>query len=66
MRPGETFGKVNENDDLMLITDLGTLVRTFIKDIRQLGRNTQGVKLQKMGKNEKLSQIEKVEEDKIE
>ena len=67
-RNGKVVGalKVNENDDLMLITDHGTLVRTFIKDIRQLGRNTQGVKLQKMGKNEKLSQIEKVEEDKIE
>ena len=67
-RNGKVIGalKVKENDDLMLITDHGTLVRTSIKDIRQLGRNTQGVKLQKLGKNEKLSQIEKVEEDKVE
>ena len=67
-RNGNVIGalKVKENDDLMLITDHGTLVRTSIKDIRQLGRNTQGVKLQKLGKNEKLSQIEKVEEDKVE
>ena len=66
-RNGNVIGalKVKENDDLMLITDHGTLVRTSIKDIRQLGRNTQGVKLQKLGKNEKLSQIEKLEEDKI-
>jgi DNA gyrase subunit A len=49
-----------------LITDHGTLVRTSIKDIRQLGRNTQGVKLQTLGKNEKLSQIEKLEEEKVE
>ena len=62
----ETKIILKENDDLMLITDHGTLVRTSIKDIRQLGRNTQGVKLQKLGKNEKLSQIEKVEEDKVE
>ena len=66
-RNGKVIGalKVSENDDLMLITDHGTLVRTSIKDIRQLGRNTQGVKLQTLGKNEKLSQIEKVEEEKV-
>jgi DNA gyrase subunit A len=57
---------VNENDDLMLITNHGTLARTSIKDISQLGRNTQGVRLQKLGKNEKLSQIEKVKEEKVE
>ena len=67
-RNGEVVGalKVKENDDLMLITDHGTLARTSIKDISQLGRNTQGVRLQKLGKNEKLSQIEKVEEHKVE
>jgi DNA gyrase subunit A len=66
-RNGKVIGalKVKENDDLMLITDHGTLVRTSIKDIRQLGRNTQGVKLQTLGKDEKLSQIEKVEEEKV-
>ena len=67
-RNGKVIGalKVKENDDLMLITDHGTLARTSIKDISQLGRNTQGVRLQKLGKNEKLSQIEKVEEEKVE
>jgi len=66
-RNGKVIGalKVKENDDLMLITDHGTLVRTSIKDIRQLGRNTQGVKLQNLKKDEKLSQIEKVEEEKV-
>ena len=67
-RNGQVIGalKVNENDDLMLITNHGTLARTSIKDISQLGRNTQGVRLQKLGKNEKLSQIEKVKEEKVE
>ena len=67
-RNGQVVGalKVNENDDLMLITNHGTLARTSIKDISQLGRNTQGVRLQKLGKNEKLSQIEKVKEEKVE
>ena len=66
-RNGKVVGalKVKENDDLMLITDHGTLARTSIKDISQLGRNTQGVRLQKLGKSEKLSQIEKVEEEKV-
>ena len=66
-RNGKVIGalKVKENDDLMLITDHGTLVRTSVKDIRQLGRNTQGVRLQTLNNNEKLSQIEKVEEEKV-
>ena len=66
-RNGKVIGalKVRENDDLMLITDHGTLVRTSVKDIRQLGRNTQGVRLQTLNNNEKLSQIEKVEEEKV-
>ena len=66
-RNGKVIGalKVRENDDLMLITDHGTLVRTSVKDIRQLGRNTQGVRLQTLNNNEKLSQIEKVEEERV-
>ena len=56
---------MRENDDLMLITDHGTLVRTSVKDIRQLGRNTQGVRLQTLNNKEKLSQIEKVEEERV-
>ena len=54
--------KVKKNDDLMLITNHGTLVRTTIKSISQLGRNTQGVRLIKLSKGEKLSKLEKVEE----
>ncbi len=63
-RNGQVTGalKVKKNDDLMLITNHGTLVRTTIKSISQLGRNTQGVRLIKLSKGEKLSQLEKVEE----
>ena len=46
----------------MVITNHGTLVRTSIESISQLGRNTQGVRLIKLSDGEKLSQIEKVEE----
>ena len=63
-RNGQVTGalKVKKNDDLMLITNHGTLVRTSIQSISQLGRNTQGVRLIKLRDGEKLSQIEKVEE----
>ena len=46
----------------MLITDHGKLIRTSINSISLLGRNTQGVRLIKLDNGEKLSQIEKVEE----
>ena len=54
--------KVKEKDDLMLITNQGKLVRTSVDSVSQLGRNTQGVRLIKLKDDEKLSQIEKVDE----
>jgi DNA gyrase subunit A len=36
---------VRETDEIMLITSGGQMVRTFVRDIREAGRNTQGVKL---------------------
>jgi DNA gyrase subunit A len=44
----------------MLISNSGTLVRTPIEDISVLGRNTQGVTLIRLGKEEQLVQIEPV------
>jgi DNA gyrase subunit A len=44
----------------MLISNAGTLVRTPIDDISILARNTQGVTLIRLGKNEQLVQIEAV------
>ncbi|MBH32151.1 MAG: DNA gyrase subunit A [Gammaproteobacteria bacterium] len=55
--------KVKEKDDLMLITNQGKLVRTSVNSVSQLGRNTQGVRLIRLKDDEKLSQIEKVDED---
>ena len=54
--------KVNESDDLMLITDHGTLQRISVKDISVIGRNTQGLTLQKLKQGEKLMEIAKVQE----
>ena len=36
---------VNEEDDVMLITDTGTIIRINVKDISVLGRSTQGIKI---------------------
>ncbi|HDQ26004.1 MAG TPA: DNA gyrase subunit A [bacterium] len=46
---------VEEANELMIITTKGTLIRTRIKDIKTIGRNTQGVRLIKLKENEKVS-----------
>src|SRR5204863_248326 len=45
---------VRDTDEIMLITTGGQMVRTFVRDIREAGRNTQGVKLIELGENDKL------------
>ena len=52
--------KVSDEDEVMLISNGGTLVRTPANDISILGRNTQGVTLIRLGKDEQLVQIESV------
>jgi DNA gyrase subunit A len=53
---------VNEEDEIMLITTGGVLIRTRVKEIRELGRATQGVTLINLGEGEKLSGLEKIVE----
>ncbi len=53
---------VNDEDEIMLITTGGVLIRTRVKEIRELGRATQGVTLINLGAGEKLSGLEKVVE----
>tara|TARA_R110002073_G_scaffold25_2_gene704 strand:- start:17153 stop:19783 length:2631 start_codon:yes stop_codon:yes gene_type:complete len=55
--------QVKEGDELMLITDKGTLVRTRTEEVSILGRNTQGVRLIKLSQeNEHLVGVERVDE----
>lgn len=54
--------QVFEGDEVMLISDQGTLVRTGVDQISSLGRNTQGVKLIRIADDEKLVSIERIEE----
>ena len=62
-RNGRVVGAVQvENDhEIMLITDGGTLVRTPVEGISLVGRNTQGVTLIRLQGGEKLAGLEKIE-----
>ena len=53
---------VSDEDEIMLITTGGVLIRTRVSEIRELGRATQGVTLINLGEGEKLSGIEKIVE----
>jgi DNA gyrase subunit A len=48
---------VRDSDQIMLITTGGQMVRTFVRDIREAGRNTQGVKLINLDAGDKLQAI---------
>ena len=62
-RNGKVVGAmvVSEEDEIMLITDSGTLVRTPVKDVSQMGRNTQGVRLIRLSEEERLVEVERIE-----
>ncbi len=63
-RNGQLMGAilVDENQELILISDQGTMVRTRISEISILSRNTQGVRLINLSDNETVVGIEAVEE----
>ncbi len=64
-RNGAMVGAVqlNEEDEVMLISNGGTLVRTPARDISIVGRNTQGVRLMRLDKGEKLVEVVRIEGD---
>ncbi|MGZ8154447.1 MAG: DNA gyrase subunit A [Burkholderiales bacterium] len=51
---------VAEDDEIMLITTGGVLIRTRVSEIREAGRSTQGVRLINLGENEALAGLEKM------
>jgi len=53
---------VTAEDEIMLITTGGVLIRTRVKEIRDMGRAAQGVTLINLGEGEKLSGLEKIVE----
>jgi DNA gyrase subunit A len=62
-RNGRLVGalQVASEDELMLITSTGTLVRTPVRDISTMGRNTQGVRLIRLDEADRLVGISRVE-----
>ena len=53
---------VKDEDEIMLITTGGVLIRTRVREIRELGRATQGVTLIALDEGEKLAELEKIVE----
>ncbi len=62
-RNGRAVGalQVSKDDEIMLISSNGTLVRTPTSEISVMGRNTQGVRLIRLDTNDKLVGLERVE-----
>ena len=54
---------VGEEDEIILSTDKGTIMRCAVKEIRTAGRNTQGVRIKKLSGNEKVVSVIKIEDN---
>lgn len=54
--------QVNELDEIMMISDKGTLVRTRVKEVSEVGRNTQGVILIRTVEGEKVVGVARIDE----
>ncbi|MGB2427097.1 MAG: DNA topoisomerase (ATP-hydrolyzing) subunit A, partial [Alteromonas sp.] len=63
-RNGKVVGavQVDENMEIMLISDKGTLVRTRVNEVSIVGRNTQGVRLIRTADDENVVGLERIEE----
>lgn len=63
-RNGRVVGAVqaDEGDEFMMITNAGTLVRTRVAEVSQVGRNTQGVTLIRTSEDEQVVGLQRIEE----
>jgi len=59
---GEVVGvaTVTNDDEMFVVTKKGMMVRCAVKDVRQTGRNTQGVRLISLDKGDTLASVAKV------
>ena len=64
-RNGSVVGAVQvlDGEEIMMITDMGTLVRTRVDEVSVLSRNTQGVRLIRLKEGEHVKGVERIEED---
>ncbi|MBT7544626.1 MAG: DNA gyrase subunit A, partial [Kordiimonadaceae bacterium] len=63
-RNGEVIAAfpIYEKDQLMMVTDNGRLIRVPVHDVRVAGRNTQGVTLFKVGDEEHIVSVDRIQE----
>jgi DNA gyrase subunit A len=63
-RNGQLVGAVQvfDGEEIMLISDQGTMVRTRVDEVSVLSRNTQGVRLIKLKVGERMQGLERIEE----
>jgi DNA gyrase subunit A len=54
---------VEENDEIILSTDKGSIMRCAVKEIRTAGRNTQGVRIKKLSGTEKVVSVIKIDDN---
>jgi DNA gyrase subunit A len=55
--------EVTDGDDLMIISKKGKIIRMHCKDIRAMGRNTQGVRIIRLGTDDKIGGVTRVVKD---
>jgi DNA gyrase subunit A len=55
--------EVSDEEDLVVITTNGILIRQPVRDVRQLGRNAQGVKLIRLEEGDQIADITTVTRD---
>lgn len=67
-RNGEVVGArlVGPNDEIMLITDHGQIIRTRVAEISVIGRNTQGVRIMNTDDNERIVSFARIKEADLE
>ncbi|WP_333607061.1 DNA topoisomerase (ATP-hydrolyzing) subunit A, partial [Arsukibacterium sp.] len=58
--------QVSDTDEIMMISNKGTLVRTRVKEVSEVGRNTQGVILIRTQEQEKVVGVAKIDEIQVE
>ncbi|MGV3488551.1 MAG: DNA gyrase subunit A [Tuberibacillus sp.] len=54
---------VKEDEDLMIITQSGIIIRTAVSGISRLGRNTMGVKLIRMGEGDEVATVARIQKE---
>ena len=54
---------VSSEDEIIISTDKGKVIRTNVKEIRIAGRNTQGVRIIKLANNEKVVSAIKIDDN---